>query len=175
MRQESIDSLERPFTESWQLDNDWDDQSEPSGMFEAGYLMYTLVMEVVEKSFGGRLLLTRTPPDIRHFQSQDGSVVGELVFWRGNGKDTVRLVQSKLKVERPGMPGQPGAKVCRWSVFLMLGPATDAPHYVLELSVSPTLIFVSTDMLPRRDLVMHQAYLDEVYETSGAREMHSKI
>lgn len=47
------------------------------------------------------------------------------------------LSQSKLKVERPGMPGQPGAKVCRWSAFVMLGPATDAPHFEVEFLCRP--------------------------------------
>jgi hypothetical protein len=67
-------------------------------------------------------------------------------------------VQSKMGVERPGMPGQPSSKISLWSVMMWLGPATDAPHVTFEISVAPDKIFLVADMVPRRYVTVYQVF-----------------
>jgi hypothetical protein len=74
-----------------------------------------------------------------------------------NNLSLTRLsVQSKMGVERPGMPGQPSSKISLWSVMMWLGPATDAPHVTFEISVAPDKIFLVADMVPRRYVTFNQ-------------------
>lgn len=65
-------------------------------------------------------------------------------------------VQSKMSVERPGMPGQSSSKVTLWFVSMWLGPATDTPHVTFEISVAPDKIFLVADMIPRRYVTVYQ-------------------
>ncbi|XP_042489072.1 red chlorophyll catabolite reductase [Macadamia integrifolia] len=57
-----------------------------------------------------------------------------------------------------------------------LNPSTDAPHFLVEfIKSSPTSLVLLLDLLPRKDLVLHQDYLDTFYSDTKLERWRQEL
>lgn len=62
------------------------------------------------------------------------------------------------------------------TLTILMGPATDAPHLLLEFSISGgTKVTTVMDLLPRKDLASDVEYLNRVYGDTPLTTLHNQV
>ncbi|KAJ4953064.1 hypothetical protein NE237_029896 [Protea cynaroides] len=129
------------------------------------------IFSAIEGKLGSQLLPHTLPPDVQFFQNQSGTSQGSLYIRTGNEFSSVDvLLGSWLHCELPS-----GAlDIASLSAYLNL--STVAPHFVLEfIKSSPTSLVLLLDLLPRKDLVLHQDYLETFYSNTQLERWRQEL
>ncbi|KAL3685362.1 hypothetical protein R1sor_003384 [Riccia sorocarpa] len=132
----------------------------------AGRKVMTNVSAIVENELCPLLQDTKTPDDVRYYKSEDGNAQGSIVIRAGKDSSKIDFVlESWLHATLPS-----GALDIAMFV-VMLGPETDAPHFLFEFIESGSSLVVFLDHLPRKDLVLDTDYQQRFYEAPGLDEI----
>ncbi|KAJ6842903.1 red chlorophyll catabolite reductase [Iris pallida] len=118
------------------------------------------LLSAVEARLGPTLLPSSVPPDVLSFTNQQGTSQGALDIRSGAPDSPVDFIlQSWLHCKVPI------GDLNITTLFAFLNASVDAPHLVLEfIQGSPTSLILLMDLIPRKDLVLHPEYLDEIYD-----------
>eukprot|EP00253_Pinus_taeda_P005506 PITA_05506 len=118
------------------------------------------IAESIEQQLGSFLHPTRTPPDVTHFTSPRGNAEGSFILRSGANTSQVRFVFGWWIHCKLGTGTLDAA-----TLFVMLGPGNDAPHFMMEIIQNDSSNFILLlDLLPRKDLVFNPDYLKTFYE-----------
>ncbi|XP_020104255.1 red chlorophyll catabolite reductase [Ananas comosus] len=117
------------------------------------------VISAVDSRLSPHLLPSSVPSDVLSFRNPTGSSLGSLDIRRGSPASSVDfMLESWLHCRLPT-----GALDIT-TLLAFLNGSTDAPHLMMELiQASPTALVLLLDLLPRKDLPLHQHYLDDFY------------
>ncbi|KAM7250763.1 hypothetical protein ACFE04_022646 [Oxalis oulophora] len=101
------------------------------------------------------------PPDVEYYQNQSGSSQGTLSIRRGIPSSAIDFIlASWLKLSLPN-----GGAMNITNIQGYLKPSTDAPHFQFELAqCSDTFFILFLDLIPRKDIVLHQDYFKTFYK-----------
>ncbi|KAF8406320.1 hypothetical protein HHK36_008406 [Tetracentron sinense] len=121
-------------------------------------LMLDLV-STVETRLESDLLPSSLSPDVQYFENESGNSQAALHIRSGDKASPIDLVLgSWIHCELPS-----GALDIT-TISAYLKSSTDAPRFLIEfLQSSPTSLILILDLPPRKDLVLHQDYLDTFY------------
>jgi red chlorophyll catabolite reductase len=112
------------------------------------------------------------PPDVEYYQNLTGSSQGTLSIRRGIPSSPIDFIlASWLKLALPN-----GSSMNITNLQGYLKPSTDAPHFQFELAqCSDTFFILFLDLIPRKDLVLHQEYLKTFYKNNNLESLRQKL
>eukprot|EP00252_Welwitschia_mirabilis_P027308 TRINITY_DN9341_c0_g1_i2.p1 TRINITY_DN9341_c0_g1~~TRINITY_DN9341_c0_g1_i2.p1 ORF type:complete len:278 (+),score=54.92 TRINITY_DN9341_c0_g1_i2:320-1153(+) len=129
------------------------------------------IAQSIDKHLSALICPTRTPSNVTNFVSPRGNSEGSFVLRSGTDTSQVRFVfgswiHCKLAV------GTLNAA----TLFVMLGPGNDAPHFMFEVIQNDSTNFILLlDLLPRKDLVSNPDYLKTYYEDTGLEKCRQLV
>ncbi|GBG85245.1 hypothetical protein CBR_g39811 [Chara braunii] len=136
--------------------------------FQAGRELHLDLRRKIESEGGVTFKDNKAPPELTYMSNPDNLARGSFVLRNGDGDEVHAMVEGAIRMVRDG-------KSIGTSFFsLWMGPSTDAPHIMFEWFMSEKRVFFLMDLKPRRDLVLHVDYLDEVYMNSGLEELRNR-
>uniref|UniRef100_A0A0D9XJ81 Red chlorophyll catabolite reductase n=1 Tax=Leersia perrieri TaxID=77586 RepID=A0A0D9XJ81_9ORYZ len=117
-----------------------------------------------EARLGERLLPSEVPADVKWFENAAGDAVGSVDVRRGApGSSIAFMLDAWFHRDLPG-----SGAIDITALIINLTGVTDAPHLVMEfIQGTPTSLIVLLDLLPRRDLPLHPAYIDRYYAATS--------
>ncbi|XP_043701352.1 red chlorophyll catabolite reductase [Telopea speciosissima] len=130
------------------------------------------IISTMEGRLGSQLRPPTLPPDVQFFQNESGTSQGSLYIRTGDKFSSVDLLLgSWLHCELPS-----GGALDITTLVTYLNLSTDAPHFLLEfIQSSPTSLLLLLDLLPRKDLVLHQDYLNTFYSDTQLERFRKEL
>eukprot|EP00897_Mesotaenium_endlicherianum_P009399 jgi/Mesen1/8488/ME000480S07839 len=137
---------------------------------KAAQKMMADLIDTLEAGLGKEFQTSTTPADVQSFENAEGNANGSVVVRRGRDRNFVdRTLVSALHCKLPF------GELNFATVVVLMGPATDAPHLVLEFPFSGAARMTTfCDALPRRDLARHVAYLQRIYGDTSFHALHKQ-
>ncbi|XP_075510572.1 red chlorophyll catabolite reductase [Primulina tabacum] len=123
-------------------------------------LMVELVSSV-ENRVGSLLQPCTLPPGVQHFRNPTSTAQASLHIRSGVFSSQIDfMLGAWIHCKLPS-----GGALNITSLSAYLRPATDAPHFLMELiQNSPTSLVLILDLTPRKDLIAYPDYLKTYYE-----------